>query len=178
MKDSYRKAVNFFSKNKSNLNIDKSCFLIINPKSEDRRSSIILNSGVLKYKPKFDYLGVIVSDSGLLKEDVKSFVVRKNGNVSVKFTNFCKTNKNAPLHVKLDVLDKCARASLIYACETWGANVNEVERCYRAGLKTALNVRQNLNNEIVYIESGKMPLQARIKCLQLKFWSQIKLYIT
>ena len=80
-------AVNFFSKNKSNLNIDKSCFLIINPKSEDRRLSIILNSGVLKYKPKFHYLGVIISDSGLLKEDVKSFVLRKNGNVSVKFTN-------------------------------------------------------------------------------------------
>ena len=64
-----------------------------------------------------------MSDSGLLKEDVKSFVVRKNGNVSVKPTNFCKTNKNAPLHVKLDVLDKCARAFLIYAWETWGANV-------------------------------------------------------
>ena len=171
-------AVNFFSKNKLNLNIDKSCFLIINPKSEDRRTSIILNSGVLKYKSKFDYLGVIVSDSGLLKEDVKSFIVRKNGNISVKFTNFCKTNKNAPLHVKLDVLDKCARASLIYACETWGANVNDVERCYRAGLKTALNVRQNLNNEIVHIESGKMPLQARIKGLQLKFWCQMKLYVT
>lgn len=170
--------INFFSQNKLNLNIDKSCFLIINPKKEDRRSCIILNSGVLKYKAKFDYLGVIVSDSGLLKDDVKSFIDRKNGNVSVKFTNFCKTNKNAPLHVKLEVLDKCAKASLIYACETWGRNVNDVERCYRAGLKTGLNVRQNLNNEIVHIESGKMPLKARIKSLQLKFWLQMKNYIT
>ena len=79
--------------------------------------------------------------------------------------------------MKLDVLDKCARASLIYACETWGANINDVERCYRAGLKTALNVRQNLNNEIVHIESGKMPLEARIKSLQLKFWLQMKDYV-
>ena len=171
-------AVNFFSKNKLNLNIDKSCFLIINPKKEDRRTCIILNSGVLKYKSKVDYLGVIVSDSGLLKEDVKSFIDRKNGNVSVKFTNFCKINKNAPLHVKLEVLDKCAKASLIYGCETWGANVNDVERCYRAGLKTALNVRQNLNTEIVHIESGKMPLRAQIKSMQLKFWSQMKVYVT
>ena len=111
--------INFFRQNKLNLNIDKSCFLIINPKKEDRRTCIILNSGVLKYKAKFDYLGVIVSDTGLLKEDVKSFIDRKNGNVSVKFTNFCKTNKNASLHVKLEVLDKCAKASLIYGCETW-----------------------------------------------------------
>ena len=110
--------IDFFSQNKLNLNIDKSCFLIINPKKEDRRTCITLKSGVLKYKAKFDYLGVIVSDTGLLKEDVKSFIDRKNGNVSVKFTNFCKTNKNAPLHVKLEVLDKCAKASLIYGCET------------------------------------------------------------
>ena len=55
---------------------------------------------MLNYKPKFDYLGVIVSDTGILKDDVKSFTVCKNGNVSVKYTNFCKTNKNAPLHVK------------------------------------------------------------------------------
>ena len=171
-------AINFFHKNKLNLNIDKSCFLIINPGKEDRRSCIILKSGVLSYKSKFDYLGVIVSDTGVLKDDVKSFIVRKNGNVSVKYTNFCKTNKNAPLHVKLEVLEKCAKASLIYGCETWGANVNEVERCYRAGLKIALNVRQNLNNEIVHIESGKLPLRARIKSMQLKFWVQMKDYVT
>jgi hypothetical protein len=170
-------AVNFFQSNKLNLNIDKSCFLIINPTKDDRKSSIILNSGVLKYKPKFDYLGVIVSDSGLLKEDVKSFIDRKCGNISVKFTNFCKTNKHAPLHVKLDVLDKCAKASLIYGCETWGSNINDVERCYRGGLKTALNVRQNLNNEIVHIESGRWPLRAQIKSLQLNFWLQMKKYI-
>ena len=170
--------INFFKKNKLNLNIDKSCFLIINPKEGDRRSCIILNTGVLNYKSKFDYLGVIVSDTGVLKDDVKSFMVRKNGNVSVKFTNFCKTNKNAPLHVKLEVLEKCAKASLIYGCETWGVNVVDVERCYRAGLKTALNVRQNLNNEIVHIESGKLPLRARIKSMQLKFWVQAKDYVT
>ena len=169
--------VNFFQRNKLNLNIDKSCFLIINPGKEDRKSSIILSSGVLKYKSKFDYLGVIVSDTGLLKEDVKFFIDRKCGNISVKFTNFCKTNKHAPLHVKLDVLDKCAKASLIYGSETWGSNIMDVERCYRAGLKTALGVRQNLNNEIVHIESGRWPLRAQIKSLQLKFWLQISTYI-
>ena len=78
----------FFHENKLSLNIDKSCFLIINPKIEDRKSCIILDSGVLKYKNRFDYLGVIVSDTGVLSVDVKSFIERKSGNVSVKFTNF------------------------------------------------------------------------------------------
>ena len=125
------------------LNIDKSCFLIIDPKAGDRKSCIILNSGVLKYKSRFDYLGVIVSDTGTLSVDVKSFIECKSGNVTVKFTNFCRVNKNAPLHVKLDILDTCAKASLIYGCETWGNKICDAERCYRTGLKTALNVRHN-----------------------------------
>ena len=48
--------------------------------------------------------------------------------------------------------------------------------CYRSGLKTTLNVRQNLNNEIVYIESGKWPLCPRIKKAQLKFWLYVGEY--
>ena len=59
---------------------------------------------------------------------------------------------------------------LLYGCETWGNCVNDVEQCYRSGLKIALNVRQNLNSEIVHVETGKFPLCGRIKRLQLKFW--------
>ena len=44
-------------------------------------------------------------------------------------------------------------------------------------MKIALNIRQNVNNEIVYIESGTWPLCARIKRTQLKFWLSINEYI-
>ena len=97
--------------------------------------------------------------------------------MSIKFTNFCKTNRNAPLYVKLEVLDKCVSSALIYGCETWGNCLKDVELCYRSGLKTALNVRVNLNNEIVYIEAGKWPLCAQIKRAQLKFWLYVNEYI-
>ena len=162
--------VRFFQSNKLNLNIDKSAFLIINPKINDRKSSIILDSGVLKYESSFEYLGVIISDTGILKQDVKSYVEKKSANVTIKFTNFCGTNKNAPFHVKLDVLDKCVTSSLLYGCETWANCINDVEQPYRSGLKTALNVRQNLNNEIVHVETGKFPLCGKVKSIQLKFW--------
>ena len=118
-----------------------------------------------------------MTDGGSLKKDVQRYVDKKRANVSVKYTNFCKTNRNAPLHVKLDVLDTCVSTALTYGCETWGSHCNEAELCYRTGLKTALNVRQCLNNEIVYIESGKWPLCPRIKKAQLKFWIYIKEYI-
>ena len=79
-------------------------------------------------------------------------------------------NNNAPFHVKLDVLDTCVTSSLLYGCETWANCNNDVEQPYRSGLKIALNVRQNLNNEIVHVETGKFPLCGKVKSTQLKFW--------
>ena len=142
----------------------------------DKKCSIDLSTGVLKYKPCLEYLGVFVSDSGSLKHDVTTYVNHKRSNVSIKYTHFCKTNRNAPLHVKLDVLDRCVSSALIYGCETWGRYVNYVEQPYRSGLKTALNVRVNVNNEIVYVETGRWPLNARIKKAQLKFWLFLNSY--
>ena len=78
--------------------------------------------------------------------------------------------------MKLEVLEKCVSTALTYVCETWGNHLNNVELCYRSGLKTALNVRQNLNNEIVYIETGKCPLRIQIKKAQLKFWLSMNEY--
>ena len=45
------------------------------------------------------------------------------------------------------------------------------------GIKTALDIRDNVNNEIVYIESNKFPLECRIKKMQLKFWLYLQEYV-
>ena len=82
----------------------------------------------------------------------------KRSNVSIKFFNFCKINYNAPLSVKFDVLDKCVTSSLLYASETRGKNTHDVELVYRLGIKIALGVRHNINNEIVYVEANRYPL--------------------
>ena len=98
-------------------------------------------------------------------------------NVLIKYTNFCNKNFLAPLFVKLTVLDTCVASSLIYGSETWADNGKEVEIIYRSGLRTALGIRTNVNNEIVYIESSKYPLKCRISKCQRKFWFTVKDYI-
>ena len=80
------------------------------------------------------------------------------------------------LHVKFLALDKCVVTSLIYACEVWGRHYRDVEPIYRCCIKTALGIRPGTNNEIVYIEAGKHPLEGRIKSLQHKFWSKMIKY--
>ena len=65
---------------------------------------------------------------------------------------------------------------LIYGAETWTDYGTEVEVIYTSGLRTALGIRTNINNEIVYIESNRFPLKCRIERQQLKFWIGVKEY--
>ena len=89
--------------------------------------------------------------------DIKNFIDMKRANVSIKYLNYCAKNRNAPLSAKLDVLDTCASSSIIYACETWGKCCESAEQLYRIGLRAALDIRSNINNEILYVESGRHP---------------------
>ena len=83
---------------------------------------------------------------------------------STKFTNFCAINYLAPLVIKLQVLDACVTSSLTYGCETWAGYIpKDVEVLYRSGIKTAMAIQQNTNNEIVYVESNLYPLEHNIK---------------
>ena len=64
---------------------------------------------------------------------------------------------------------------LVYGCESWGNHlVPAIDSCFRQGLKTALSIRQSMNNEITYIESGRFPLSIRVRKQQLKFWLSLK----
>ena len=166
--------LDYFEQNSLSLNLSKSGYMIINAKPEDLKTGILLKNGILEYKSKLKYLGVFISDTGKIKEDVLYFVNSKRSNLTIKFGNFCRKNFLAPLLIKLKVLNTCVNASVTYACETWGvAKIKEVETMFRQGIKSALSVRESVNNEIVYVESGERPLEIRIAASQIKFWSSL-----
>ena len=170
-------AKKFFEKNRLKLNKKKLWFTVINSTDINDKTNINIDDGVIiKHCNQLNYLGVIISDSGSIDIDIKHFLETKRSNVSIKFLNFCSKNRNAPLSVKLDVLDTCVTTSCIYGCETWGRSSEIAEIFYRSGLRTALDVRENVNNEILYIETGRYPLQCRIKKLQYKFWTKMLKY--
>ena len=167
--------LDFFEANSLSLNLSKSGYLIINGKEEDLKCSLELKNGLLDYCNEVKYLGVWISDTGRLKEDIERYIKDKRSNVSIKFRNFCRKNFLAPLQIKLKVLNTCVSAALTYSCETWGiGRVSSVETAFRQGLKAALSVRDSVNNEIVYIETGECPLEVRITKQQLKFWLSIQ----
>ena len=145
----------YFRENKLKLNIGKSAYLIINPKENDQRCSIQLHTGFLGYKSKVHYLGAIISDCGIVDQDIQLHLDEKRPNITVKFINFRSKNYLAPLKYKLKVLNTCASSSLLYGCETWGLfDSKPLETLYQFGIRNALSIRQTTPNEITYIESG------------------------
>ena len=166
--------LDYFEANELKLNFSKCEYLIINGKEEDLKTPLGLSYGALEYKSVIKYLGMKISDTGCIKEDNEMNIEDKRSNVTIKFGNFCRKNFLAPLDVKLTVLNTCVTASITYGCEVWGeAKISKLEVLYRQGLKSALSVRNCVNNEIVYFETGSWPLQVRVTKQQLKFWSSI-----
>ena len=164
----------YFDENQLRLNLGKSGYLFVNGKKDDVKSRIELNKGFLDYKEELTYLGVKISDTGNMKEDIVSLLDGKRSNVTIKFTNFCTKNFLAPLDIKIKVLRSCVVSSLLYSCETWSLFMpNSIEVTHRTGIKTALNIRKSCCNEVVYLESGLYPLACEVKKRQLKFWNSI-----
>ena len=104
----------FFNSNRLYLNIGKSGYMVVNKKSVERKS-IQLNSGILKYKESYNYLGYELTDSGDIRKDLKCHLNNHRSNTSSKFLNFL-----APLQIKLTVLNACIKLTYLYSCEVWG----------------------------------------------------------
>ena len=167
--------LDFFDENKLSLNIKKSGYLVINGKEADIKADLDLQNGTLKYLSVVTYLGAKISDTGSIMHDIELYVNEKRKNISIKFTSFCRKHFLAPLETKINILNTCVSAALIYACETWGkCNLRNIESIYRQGLKTALSIRPSVNNEILYVESGQVPLSVRITKQQLGFWLKLQ----
>ena len=157
------------------LNYKKSGYMIINGGEEDLKSALRIDSGWLLYKVAQKYLGVMFSDTGVLKTDISLFLEKKKKDVNVKLASFLNKNVTAPIPIKLKVVNSCINSALTYGCEAWGSSpLNNVEILQRKALKMILDVRRNTPNEIVYTESGHTTVQPMIYKRQLKFFHKVK----
>ena len=102
-------------------------------------------------------LGSFLSQTGMIKEE-KILHIQKRYSSCVKFYNFLKCNKLAPLQVKLKVLKACVVNSLLYNCETFGDGYpKELENLYYNLIKATLQVRKSTPNAFILIKTGFLP---------------------
>ena len=70
----------YFKDNSLSLNFTKSSYRIINGKAIDVKCDLQVENGILEYKPKVTYLGVIVSDTGNFRHNIK-ILLKKNAQI-------------------------------------------------------------------------------------------------
>ena len=71
--------------------------MIINPDVGDIRANVKLESGWLLYKKTAVYLGVLVSDSGVINVDLDLHVTDRSKSVYIKLANFMRNNNSHQL---------------------------------------------------------------------------------
>ena len=160
--------VNSFHKKKLSLNMSKSSYLVIKPPKGFVKVDVKIDSCWLPYRSKAVYLGVMITDNGLLSTDVILQAQNKYKNTSIKLANFITNNMFAPVTVKLKVLDTCVNAAVLYSCETWGAtSLVKTDALHKNAIKTT-SLKKNTPDDILYVESGLTSLKGSVYKRQYK----------
>ena len=108
------------------------------------------------------YLGSAITNSTKLIDDVNAD--RKHRQVSVvNFFAFLRSNLNAPIDIKIKVLNACIMSSLLYNAETRAhSKLNRLEVVYRRMLKSILGVGMMTCSEFLYIELGVLHIKIQV----------------
>lgn len=163
----------YCKKNMIRLQVTKCMFLVINGNDKDKEE-IPLDSSNMPYTNSVIILGTPLSDCGDLRKDLDLHLQMRFKNC-IKYFNFIRTNRIAPIAVKLKALTSCVMSTLLYNCETFGPELpKDLEKLYLKLIKSALNVRPNVPDKIALIESGLLPLRALVWKRQLNFFRRFK----
>ena len=151
----------------------KCMFIVING-SEDDKISLPFGNSLLENVNYLEILGSHLVQSGSLMEELELHM-NKRFYSCIKFFNFCKENKLAPLSVRLKSLRGCVMMSLLHNCEAFGNKVpKSLESVYHKLIRTALRVRTNTPKLLLYVESGLLPIKALIEARQYKFFTRFQ----
>ena len=159
--------------NSISLEASKSQFIVINGDQEDR-NPLPTDLGSIANCKHLSLLGSHLSESGNLSADL-SLHFESRFKSCIKFYNFLRENKYAPLFIKLKVLKSCVLSNMLFNCETFGHNIpHELKKCYHSLIKSCLGVRKNVPNDIILIECGFLPLEAIVYGRQFNFFRKFK----
>ena len=148
-------------------------FIVINGEEHDK-CSLKVNSMTVENTEAVIILGSPLNQSGNIRDDISSHVSKRFPSC-IKFYNFVRSNKLAQIAIKLKVLESCVMSSLLYNCETFGNCIpRNLEALYIKLIRSALSIRSNIPNDIIFVETGLKSLKALIYARQLQFYRRFR----
>ena len=122
---------------------------------------------------KFVYLGIVFSTGGSFS-DTQNTLAGQASKAIFKLNKYLHRFTNIRIKHKLDLFDKLVLPILNYGCETWGFHSgSSLERVHLQFCKRLLGVKRTTQNDFIYGELGRMPLQNHRYFIIIKFWIKI-----
>ena len=173
--DKVKCLINYCKDNFIKLQLTKCAMMCVNSKDEEEDNEPIIVAGVtLKCSPSEVYLGSVITCSNKLIHDVEADIKNRQLNI-VKFYAFLRNNKNAPVDIKLKVLESCVLHSILHNAETWAdSKIDRLEVVYRRMLKSVLGVRMTTCTEFLFVELGVHSIKTYLMVKQFSFLQKVK----
>ena len=165
----------FYCKNNCiKLQLSKCSIMCVNSRDVLDNQPMKINDVILKHVTEEVYLGSVITSSNKLVNDVLADIKLRQISV-VKFFAFLKSNKNAPISIKLKVLDACVISFILHNAETWAdSRIERLEVIYRRMLKAILGVRITTCSEMLYVELDVPSIKTRLLIKQWKLWKKVR----
>ena len=164
-----RTLISYCKNNYICLQLSKCNFICINGNKDDKKD-ITIDNGLIKNVDYVKLLGSQIGQLGNISHDLKLHMKSRFFAVN-KFYNFIRSNKLAPINVKLKVMRACVISCLLHNCETFGSLIpDKLDSTYMKMIKACLNVRSYTPNKIALIESGMPSLKSMIQARQWNFY--------
>ena len=163
---------NYCNQWKLSVNVDKTKSVIFSKQKCRTKHEFLLCGEIVEIVDNFSYLGIIFNYNGkftLAKRKLCDQAQKALFALYGKIRNIC-----IPVDLQLKLFESLIEPILLYACEIWGFENSEIiEKIQLRFLKNILSVRSSTPNYMVYGETGKSPLDIKVKTRMLNFWSKI-----
>ena len=157
---------------KMKVNVEKTKIMIFYRGRLPGNISFNFNGDNIEIVKEFNYLGIVFSRIGNFKACKKRIAEKAR----IAMYNVIKKGRthNLSISCQLDLFDKLVKPILLYGCEIWGFENNEIlEKVQLKFCKLLLNLKSSTPNCMVYGEIGRFPIDLDIKLRMVMFWSKV-----
>ena len=167
------KLLQYCSRWKLKLNTDKSQVVVFRRGNQPVKESWYFGDTKLIVTNKIPYLGLLLTSNGLFHQTQLTLAAQANKAVFLLYRRL-QGFINLKPEFMLDLFDKFITPVLNYGCEVWGFHqAPSIENVHLKFCKNILGVKKSTQNDFVYGELGRTPMQIIRYVRIIKYWLNI-----
>lgn len=157
---------------KLTVNTEKTKIVIFGQGRRKSNLNFMFNRKEIEVLKEYKYLGVLLGQSGSFQIS-KKYIAEQGNKAMFSLLRKIK-NLSLPFDIQIDLFNKIVKPVLLYGCEVWGfGNLDILERVQLKFYKYIFNLKSSTPSNMIYGETGVMPLTFDIQCRIISFWSKL-----